>query len=248
MGLLRPTQLPPELAGRYSTNIASGATITAFELDRGAYNGVILYGSADQDLLISVDAGTDFSGTIDYPYSQSFFARTGDGFRFPCDCQAEKIRVRVTNLGGSATTAIKISAYLSTLNSVPIFQHEAITVWTAQTLTAGAGWSYSPTIDLSNSMGGQLTVVVTNGGTGPTVAPQVFLQAAAVDDAYSFGDFQALGALSNLNKLATFPTGAGVVTTHSIAIPHSIKYARVKAGQNTGQNVMASAWANLARY
>lgn len=246
--LLRPTQLPPELADQYSSNVTATTTVTAFTLDRGAYCGIVLHGLADQDLKIHVDSGTDFGGSIEYLNTRTFFAKASVGFSFPVDTPAEKIRVRIENPGATGTTSLKIAAYYSTLNGVPVFQHPEVALWENQSLAAGSGWNYSPTLDLSNSMGGQLTFVLTNGATGPTAVPQAYLQVATEDDTDKFGDYCALGSLNSKGELNPFPTTANASTKQSVVIPHSVKFARVKAGQHTGQAVTASAWANLAHY
>lgn len=243
---LRPMQLPPEIAGTYSSNVSATTTVTAFTLDRGAFNGVVIQGLADQDLKIHVDSGTDFGGSVEYLNTRTYFAKASVGFSVPVETPSEKIRVRIENPGASSTTSLKIAVYLSTLSGVPVFQHPSQTLWTSQTVTAGASDIYSPIIDLSNSMGGQVFVEVTNGATGPTVAPQVYLQGSS--DGTNFGVYCAFGVVGADGKLSTFPTTANKVTRQSVAIPHSIKYARIRAGSNTGQNVTISASANLAHY
>lgn len=244
--VIRARQLPPRNAGTYTTNVSAGATNTAFTILRGPYCGVVLHGKANQDLLLHVDGGTEFSGTVEWLPTRTFFAQANIAFHFPCETPADHIRVRVQNPGVSATTEFKLAAYLSTLTGMPVMQHPSVTLWTNQTLTAGSGDVESPILDLSNSLGANIVVKVTNGATGPTVAPEVYLLGSA--DGVTFGRYAAFGLIGRDGKLSTFPTTNSAVTTQCIMVPHTFKYARLSGGKNTGQNVTVSAVANLAHY
>lgn len=108
-------------------------------------------------------------------------------------------------------------------------------VWSGQTLTAGAGDTSGSWIDLSAGYGALVDIKLTNGATGPTVAAQVQVQVAANYNAGSptlvtnFGG--ALVGLTSNNGVAHF----------SVEIPIGAAAVRLVAGSNTGQNVTADA-------
>jgi len=108
-------------------------------------------------------------------------------------------------------------------------------IWSAQTLTAGAGDTSSSWIDLSAGYGALVDIKLTNGATGPTVAAQVQVQVAADYNAGSptlvtnFGG--ALVGLTSNNGVAYF----------SVEIPIGAAAVRLVAGSNTGQNVTVDA-------
>jgi hypothetical protein len=108
-------------------------------------------------------------------------------------------------------------------------------IWSAQTLTAGAGDTNGSWIDLSAGYGALVDIKLTNGATGPTVAAQVQVQVAANYNAGSptlvtnFGG--ALIGLTSNNGVAQF----------SVEIPIAAAAVRLVAGSNTGQNVTVDA-------
>lgn len=108
-------------------------------------------------------------------------------------------------------------------------------IWSAQTLTAGAGNTSSSWIDLSSAYGAQLDIRLTNGSTGPSVAAQVQI-VVAVD--YNAGS----------PHLATYfggpfvgGTGNSEVDYVSVEIPIGVAAIQLVAGSNTGQNVTVDA-------
>lgn len=108
-------------------------------------------------------------------------------------------------------------------------------IWSAQTLTAGAGNTNGTWVDLSAGYGAQIDAVLTNGATGPTVAAQIQVQVGANYNAGSptlvtnFGG-ALVGILTNS------------ATTHfSIEIPIGVEAVRLVAGSNTAQNVTVDA-------
>lgn len=108
-------------------------------------------------------------------------------------------------------------------------------IWSAQTLTAGAGNTSSSWIDLSSVYSALVDIVLTNGATGPTVAAQVQIQVAADYNAGSPTLITQLGGplvgLTSNNGVAYFP----------IEIPAGAAALRLVAGSNTAQNVTVDA-------
>lgn len=108
-------------------------------------------------------------------------------------------------------------------------------IWSAQTLTAGAGNTNSTWLDLHNTFESQIDIVLTNGVTGPTIAAQVQVQVA--------NDYN-----SGAPTLPTYFGGAlqGSITNSavlyfSVTIPIGVEAVRLIAGSNTGQNVTVDA-------
>lgn len=98
------------------------------------------------------------------------------------------------------------------------------------TLVAAAANNTSSVATLTTGYGGQLSIKITNGATGPTVAAQAQIQTSPDGtNYYSFG-----GAL-------VAALGNAVVSSWSISIPVGIQYLRVVSGSNTGQNVVIRA-------
>jgi len=104
---------------------------------------------------------------------------------------------------------------------------KAVTVlFDSVALVAAAGDQTSAAVNLTDGFGGVAEVKLTNGGTGPTVAAEVQLQASADDsNYYEFG-----GPL-------TGSTTSSAVRSWVIDIPIGVMYLKAVAGSNTGQNV-----------
>jgi len=94
------------------------------------------------------------------------------------------------------------------------------------TLTAGAGDTTSSSWDLQDGYGGTLYVKLTNGGTGPTVAAQVQVQASPDDSNWYDVGGPLVGSTSN-----------SAVSSWKVPIDIGDKYVRTVSGSNTGQNV-----------
>lgn len=108
-------------------------------------------------------------------------------------------------------------------------------IWSAQTLTAGAGNTTSSVIDLSASYGAQVNIKLTNGATGPTIAAQV--QVYVAND-YNAGSPTLLTQFGGAFQGGV--TNAGVYYC-SIEIPFGVEAIELVAGSNTGQNVTVDA-------
>ncbi len=94
------------------------------------------------------------------------------------------------------------------------------------TLTAGAGDDTGAAVTLDDGYGAQIHLKLTNGGTGPTVAAQIQIQASADNSEwYNFG-----GPLVGT-------TGNSEINSWSVEIPIGVEYVRTVQGSNTGQNV-----------
>jgi hypothetical protein len=105
-------------------------------------------------------------------------------------------------------------------------------IWSGQTLTAGAGDTTASTIDATGFYGSQINIKITNGGTGPTVAAQVQIRVAndaAATLVTNFGGAFVGGV-----------TNSGVYYA-SIEIPIGVGAIILVAGSNTGQNVTVDA-------
>lgn len=105
------------------------------------------------------------------------------------------------------------------------------TIWSSQTLTAGAGDTTSSSVDLTDGYGAVLMVRLLNGGTGPTIAAQVQIQVS-----HNGSDWYNSGTLVG-SAAANASISWGI-----IAIDPAVPYVRLVAGSNTGQNVTVSAY------
>lgn len=105
-------------------------------------------------------------------------------------------------------------------------------IWSSQTLTAGAGNTTSSAVDLSTGYGAQVDIKLTNGSTGPTVAAQVQVQVAADVSGTLFVNFGGplVGSTANNG-----------VSSWSVELPIGVNRLQLVAGSNTSQNVTVDA-------
>jgi|SRR5215469_22576 len=108
-------------------------------------------------------------------------------------------------------------------------------IWSAQTLTAGAGNTNSSWIDLSAGYGAQVDIKLTNGATGPTVAAQVQVQVA---NDYNAG---SPTLITNFGGALVGGVANSEVDYWSVQIPPAVEAVRLVAGSNTVQNVTVDA-------
>lgn len=108
-------------------------------------------------------------------------------------------------------------------------------IWSAQVLTAGAGNTNGAWIDLSTAYGAFVDMILTNGGTGPTIPAQIQIQVATNYNAGAPTLPTSYGA-----PLVGVTTNSGV-TSFSAEIPIGTAAIRLVAGSNTGQNVQVDA-------
>ena len=236
--LARDRHLPPSEAYRYSEDIGAGATVTALEVRRESWNGVIVYGRSDQDLLIHVDSGTEFGGSIVYSATRTLRLRAGaDGDRFPVESAAEWIRVRLSNPGSAAAEHVRVATYLATVGMIPKIEKPVIPLWEAYVVPAGSGQHYSPIVDLSATMGGRIFCRAKNGSLGPTVQAGIKIQVSP--DGLMWHDEKTLNS-----PLTT--ANAESISSHGCDI--NWRFARVRCGGNTGQPITVWAMATLFHY
>jgi hypothetical protein len=105
-------------------------------------------------------------------------------------------------------------------------------IWSAQTLTAGAGNTSSSVISLTTTYGSQVDIKLTNGGTGPTVAAQV--QVVVGNDATPT-------LATNFGGALVGSLGNSAISYFSVEIPIGVESVQLVAGSNTGQNVTVDA-------
>lgn len=236
--MFRNRHLPPSGAHRYSDNIGAGATVTALEARRDSWNGIIVYGRSDQDLLIHVDSGTEFGGSIVYSSTRTMRLRAGaEGDRFPVEVAAEWIRVRLVNPGASPAEQVRVGSYLATVGMIPTVTKPLITLWDGYVIPAGSGQHYSPVVDLSAVMTGRFFVQALNGTPGPSIQASCSLQVSPD------------GVLWHDEKSMTMPSTAAAassISSHGCTIDW--RYARIRCGGNSGQPITVSAKANLVNY
>lgn len=111
------------------------------------------------------------------------------------------------------------------------FAKTRTSIFDGQTLTAGTGDTTSSAVDMSTYRAASLNVKLTNGTTGPTVAAQVQIEVSGDNSTwYKFGG-PIVGQTGN----------SAVHSLGGIDIPVGVKYLRLVAGSNTGQNVTIDA-------
>ena len=101
-------------------------------------------------------------------------------------------------------------------------------LYSAQSLTAGAGNTTSAAQDLTASYGTQVDIQLTNGATGPTVAAQVQVQVAADSGGTLWVNFGGPLVGSTTNS---------AVSSWSVQLPIGVAAFRTVSGSNTGQAV-----------
>lgn len=108
-------------------------------------------------------------------------------------------------------------------------------IWSATTLTAGAGNTTSSWVDLSAVYSSTVDIVLTNGATGPTVAAQVQVNVA---NDYNAG---SPTLITNLGSPMVGLTSNNGVAYFSVELPIGVAAVRLVAGSNTAQNVTVDA-------
>lgn len=104
-------------------------------------------------------------------------------------------------------------------------------IWSAQTLTAGAADTTSSAVDLTDGYGASLNIKITNGATGPTLGAECQIEVSGDGTVYCrYGGPLIAGTVN-----------AGVYSWGGIDIPIGVRYVRLVAGRNTGQNVTIDA-------
>ena len=94
------------------------------------------------------------------------------------------------------------------------------------TLTAGAGDTTSSAVDLADGYSAAAFIKLTNGATGPTIAPQVQVEVSPDNtNWYKLGG-PLVGSVAN-----------SAVTSWTVPLPQDAKHVRTVAGSNTAQDV-----------
>lgn len=105
----------------------------------------------------------------------------------------------------------------------------ARTLQSSATNTAG-GTTTGTALDLTTRFGGLATLVITNGGTGPTVACDAVLETSRNNSNwYEF-------------SRQTAPTTASAVAVFNVVVPDAVMYLRSVFVGNTGQSVTVEAY------
>lgn len=120
----------------------------------------------------------------------------------------------------------------SSITSFPATTKVRTSIHSATTLTAGAGNTTSSTINLTTGFGAQLSIQLTNGATGPTIAAQVQIQTANDSSGTLWVNFGGALVGSTTNS---------AVTSWSIDLPIGVGAVRLVSGSNTAQNVTLDA-------
>lgn len=107
------------------------------------------------------------------------------------------------------------------------------TIITAATSNAAGATTTGTAVDLTVKYGAFLTALITNGGTGPTIAPTIY--------------FEVSGDNTNWKEAwrAVGDTTASSITPFSYVADASIMYIRVRVTGNTGQAVTCEAFAQV---
>ena len=104
-------------------------------------------------------------------------------------------------------------------------------IWSSQTLTAGAADTTSSTVSVAEGMRGGVHVRIENGATGPTLAADVEVWAS----------YDTSGTIWVLLATVEGSTANDGVVTGEVPLDDSVVAVKLVGGGNTGQNVTAKA-------
>jgi hypothetical protein len=105
-------------------------------------------------------------------------------------------------------------------------------IWSAQTLTAGAANTTSSSVNLSAVFESSVSITLTNGATGPTIAAQVQPQVANDSGGTLWVNYGGALVGTTVNS---------DISHFSFTVPIGYAAMRLVAGSNTGQNVTVNA-------
>lgn len=117
---------------------------------------------------------------------------------------------------------------------------KSVATLVAAATSNGAGSTTRGTVDLRTIFGGQLTIKITNGGTGPTVGCTVNVLIA--HNTGSTPTAASAGTDWKTHQSFQAPTTNSAVTEWSIPIPQAAMHAEVEFTGNTGQAVTVEAF------
>jgi hypothetical protein len=105
-------------------------------------------------------------------------------------------------------------------------------IWSAQSLTAGAGNTTSSAVNINTSFECQVNIKLTNGGTGPTVPAQVQIQVANDTTPTLLVNYGGALVGTSVNSDISY---------FSVTLPIGLQQMKLVAGSNTGQAVTVDA-------
>lgn len=104
------------------------------------------------------------------------------------------------------------------------------TIIAAASTNAASATKTGTVVDLTTKYGGLCTIKLTNGGTGPTIAPNAYVYTSADNSTFKL-----------FYKVAG-DTTASSVNEYAIDIPATVMYMRVDVKDNTGQTITCEAF------
>lgn len=107
------------------------------------------------------------------------------------------------------------------------------TIIAAATSNAAGGTTTGAAVDLTTKYGALITGLIANGGTGPTLQANAYVEVSG--DNVNWKQFYVVGG----------GTTASAITPFSCRIPAPVMYARVRVADNTGQAVTCEAFAQV---
>lgn len=105
-------------------------------------------------------------------------------------------------------------------------------IWSAQSLTAGAGNTTSSAVNMDTAFECQVNIKLTNGATGPTVPAQVQVQVA---------NNTTPTLLINYGGALVGTSTNSDISYFSVTLPIGLQQMKLVAGSNTGQAVTVDA-------
>jgi hypothetical protein len=107
------------------------------------------------------------------------------------------------------------------------------TIIAAATSNTAGSTTTGTAVDLTTKYGAMITGILTNGGTGPTIAPTAYVEISG--DNTNWKQFYTVAG----------DTTASSITPFSCEIVPSVMYARVRVTGNTGQTITCEAFAQV---
>lgn len=107
------------------------------------------------------------------------------------------------------------------------------TIIAAATSNTAGSTTTGTAVDLTTKYGALITGLLTNGATGPTVAPTAYVEVSG--DNTNWKQFYPIGGDTTANSITPF----------SCEIPPAVMYARVRVTGNTVQAITCEAFAQV---
>ena len=109
------------------------------------------------------------------------------------------------------------------------------TIIAAATSNAAGATATGSVVNISTAYSATISFRITNGGTGPTISPIIYMYGSADNFATSGKKFAAIGG----------DTVANSVTEQAVTVPPDFQYIRADVTGNTGQAVTCEAFAHV---